>query len=193
RRDVTGPTALGILAGEYRYGEAGPGGATRGPRQLTSVAPAAGAATTFDYDAAGRVVRQGGRTLTYNDFDQLLTVSGIPGGAVHYGYGYDGLRVSTVAPSGSETIRFTPSITEKPDGTREIDVRLGERLIARVTRVRGSEDGTEIGGLVSGDHRGIAIAAIGNALLLLAAAAAFLLGSRRRNRPHLAVASAGRR
>jgi YD repeat-containing protein len=134
RRDVQGPTALGILAGQYRYGEPAAGGAPRGPRQLTSVAPATGAATTFDYDDAGRVVRQGNRTLTYNGFDQLTAVSGVPGGTVGYAYGYDGLRVSTVSPGGEETIRFTPNVTERADGTREIDVRLGDRLIARVTR-----------------------------------------------------------
>ena len=38
QRTVQGPTALSILAGDYRYGEPGPLGGRRGPRQLTSIA-----------------------------------------------------------------------------------------------------------------------------------------------------------
>jgi YD repeat-containing protein len=149
-RDVAGPTALGILAGTYRYGELDAAGQARGPRQLTSIASPAGAVTTLDYDGAGRVVRQGALTLAYNGFDQLTVVAGVPGGSVSYAYGYDGTRVSTIAPDGAETVRFSPSVTERPDGAREIDVRLGDRLIARVTRIPSGGDDPPIEELPSG-------------------------------------------
>ncbi|HTE53482.1 MAG TPA: FG-GAP-like repeat-containing protein [Kofleriaceae bacterium] len=144
RREAHGPTSLAVLTGQYRYGEPS-GGDARGPRQLTSILPdaAAGsppgqAATAFDYDAAGRLVQQGGLALDYNGFDQLISASGVagPGGAtgtVTHAYGYDGLRVRTVAPDGSGTTWFTRDLSETDDGVRQHDIRVGDRLIARVT------------------------------------------------------------
>lgn len=147
RREAVGPRALGISLGQYRYGEpASGGGPARGPRQLTSILPdpAAGSPAgtpvlTFDYDGAGRTTRQGSMILAYNGFDQLTSVSGIaaPGGgtgSVSHAYGYDGLRVRTVGLAGDQTLWFSPEVSQTADGTRQVDVRIGDRLIARVTR-----------------------------------------------------------
>jgi RHS repeat-associated protein len=188
-RDVTGPAALGILAGTYRYGEPDAGGVPRGPRQLTSVVPPSGPATTLDYDGAGRVVRQGDRTLAYNGFDRLTVVAGVAGGSVSYAYGYDGTRVSTIAPDGSETIRFSPTVTEKADGTREIDVRVGDRLVARVTRAPAEGGPIEVvplGG-IAGAGSGPLAAAIVFGLLGLAAWLYARVGGSRRGRAAVAA------
>ncbi len=133
-RHVTTPAALGVQLGAYRYGEAlVPGGPARGPRQLTSVAhPDGSGPLALDYDAAGRQTRQGALTLDYNGLDQLVRVSGLPGGDLTHGYGYDGMRVWTLDPAGSTQLWFTPGITQI-DGRREHYVRLGQRLIARVS------------------------------------------------------------
>jgi RHS repeat-associated protein len=137
RRGATGPSALGILAGDYHYG--GTASTPRGPRQLTSVTAAGGATTTFGYDDAGRVVAQAGMALDYNGLDQLVRVRNVPGtgggtGTVEHAYGYDGLRVLTRDPAGRRQIWFTPTTAETADGVREHYLRLGNRLIARVTR-----------------------------------------------------------
>jgi RHS repeat-associated protein len=130
--------------------------------------------TTFDYDAAGRVVRQGAKTLTYNGFDQLVEVTG----AAAYAYGYEGLRVSSVTPDGKETFRFTEAITETADGTRQVDVLLGDRLIARVTRAR------ETASAARHVQTGLAVAG------LLAVLAALATRPRRRRRARLAAPAA---
>lgn len=170
-RTATGPTALGILTGAQHFGEAG-----HGPRQLTSVG-----ATTFDYDGAGRTTRQGALVMDYNGFDQLVRVH-TAGGVVAHDYGYDGLRVRTVDAAGTATRYFTPDISELADGTRKIDVRVGDRLIAQITRSpsgSGLAAGTVVGHLRSGIVIGGALA-----LLLLA------LGKRRRAwRPVTSVAT----
>jgi RHS repeat-associated protein len=168
QRTATGPTALGVLTGTQRYGEAG-----RGPRQLTSITPAIGAATTFDYDGAGRTIRQGNLVMDYNSFDQLVKVH-TPSGIVAHDYGYDGLRVRSVAPSGAATLYFTPEISETSDGVRKVDVRVGDRLIAQVARTPGAPAAASAVtalGIVRGG------ALIGGALALLA-----LLATGRRRR-----------
>jgi RHS repeat-associated protein len=145
RREAQGPTSLGLLTGEYRYGEP-VAGLARGPRQLTSVLPDSSAGsppdaaiTTFDYDGAGRVTRQGDLALDYNGFDELVRIDGIVGpdgalGAVEHAYGYDGLRVSTRDPSGAVRIWFSASVSEDATGLRDHYIRLGDRLIARITK-----------------------------------------------------------
>jgi RHS repeat-associated protein len=142
RREATGPRALGISLGQYRYGEPDAGGAPRGPRQLTSILPdpAAGSppgtpTLTLDYDGAGRTTRQGAMTLAYNGFDQLTSVSGVPGGGtVTHAYGYDGTRVRSVAAGGGQTLWFSPEVSEDQNGVRSYDVRIGDRLVARIVR-----------------------------------------------------------
>ena len=76
-RGASGPRALGMLTGSYRYGEPGLGS---GPRQLTSiVAPGGGGVpVTFQYDAAGRQVRDRDSLLAYNGFDQMVRVEPPP-------------------------------------------------------------------------------------------------------------------
>ena len=141
RREAVGPSVLGgVLTGQQRYGEV-VGGIARGPRQLTSVIPdaAAGSAlgapiTTFDYDGAGRTVRQGALAMDYNSFDQLEKVHGGATVLATHAYGYDGLRVRTIDAAGAQTVWFSPEVSETADGVRQVDLRVGERLIAKVTR-----------------------------------------------------------
>jgi RHS repeat-associated protein len=138
QRGASGPTTLGALTGEYHYG--GPrspiyGGGTHGPRQLTSVQPLGGGTptATFQYDLAGRLVRQDGLSLTYNGLDQLTHVSGLSAGfgTVSHAYGYDGFRVLTRSTAGATQYWFTPGVSER-GGLREHYIRLGDRLLARV-------------------------------------------------------------
>ncbi|RYZ42628.1 MAG: hypothetical protein EOO71_07130 [Myxococcaceae bacterium] len=131
QRTATGPQTMDVLAGTYHYAERG-----FGPRQLTRVASASGE-TLLDYDSAGRQVRQGNRQMTYNGLDQLIRVS-MPGSGstpdfVEHAYGHDGLRVKTQGPSGSTQYWFSSQLTERPEGTRERYVRLGDRVLARLT------------------------------------------------------------
>jgi RHS repeat-associated protein len=178
RREAHGPTSLGILSGEHVHGEDGPGGTARGPRQLTSIvpdvsagSPPAAAITTFDYDGAGRMVREGSTTLEYDGFDQLVRVSGLPGGSgeVTHAYGYDGLRVRTVGPDGQGTTWFSSDVSETDDGVRQIDIRMGDRLIARVTRTPEAEEAAAAaGGAFAARAVLIALAAAGLMLVLIA-------------------------
>jgi RHS repeat-associated protein len=131
-RTASGPTELGLLAGTYLYGEGG-----AGPRQLTSVVAPAGtvqpALTSFAYDAAGRQTQDGGSTMTFNALDQLVAVSvGAAGLRIEYGYGFDGLRTKTLHPTGEAEYWFSPDVRVH-HGVREHYVKLGERLLARVS------------------------------------------------------------
>jgi RHS repeat-associated protein len=144
RREASGPQSLRILTGDYHYGEPDDG-TPRGSRQLTSiVGDASGGAsapqrTTFSYDAAGRMIRQSGLELRYNGFDQLVAVSGTTDGeaglnlTIRHAYGYDGLRVYSRDSQGRETVWFNPDTSQTDDEVRLTDVRIGERLIARVS------------------------------------------------------------
>jgi RHS repeat-associated protein len=126
-RGATGPSAIGAFAGTYRYGEAG-----RGPRQLTSIADAAGAPIhTFAYDAAGRQTAQDGLVLSYDPYDRLVGVTGHPVASLQHTYGHDGERVMTTAPGGA-AYYFAPGAAER-GGVREHDVAVGDRMVARVT------------------------------------------------------------
>ena len=188
RREAVGPAPLGILAGTHVYGEpAGP--AARGPRQLTSIVPDAAAGSpagaltmTFDYDAAGRTVRQGSVAMDYNGFDQLIAVHGAAGAGttVTHAYGFDGQRVRTIDPAGHTTRWFTPDISETDDGVRQLDVHAGDRLIARITR----------GPAAAASMSGAAASLVRGGVLLAGALAIgwLLLGARRRRwRPVTAV------
>lgn len=148
RREAHGPRALGILTGTYHYGQP-TGTGSRGPRQLTSIvpdddagSPAGAPTTTFDYDAAGRLIQHGARALDYNGFDQLVRVTGVIGGTgiVEHAYGYDGQRVWTRDPGGAEQIWFGSTVSQAADGTRDYYVRLGGRPIARITRAPASTE-----------------------------------------------------
>lgn len=124
----------GTFVGKYNYGEPRvSGGPARGPRQLTSIATTTGM-IALDYDAAGRQIQQGPIKLEFNGLDQLVRVSSVPGAAgdVVYVYGYDGQRVFTHHPSGATQVWFTPQLSQT-DGNREHYVRVGDRLIARIS------------------------------------------------------------
>jgi RHS repeat-associated protein len=146
-RQASGPKALGLLLGTYRYGERG-----FGPRQLTSVTHAAGT-TELDYDAAGRITRQGQRLMEYNGLDQLVRVSlpGSGGGTatVEHAYGYDGLRTLTRSPGGQTQYWFSPQLTQR-GGEREHYVRLAERTLARVTHLTPDSPLAANAGMLSG-------------------------------------------
>jgi RHS repeat-associated protein len=176
RREAHGPTQLGILTGQYAYGES-TNGVPRGPRQLTSITPDAGAPTTFDYDAGGRTVRQGARALAYNGFDQLVRVTD-PAGVTEHAYGFDGQRVRTRAIDGSAQIWFNQQTSERADGARDHDIFMGDRLIARVTRqpLVASAAAKRPSASVAGVTRGIQLG-LGFVGVLLAAAT---LATRRR-------------
>jgi RHS repeat-associated protein len=137
RREASGPRPLGTLTGAYQYGEPVAGAPRRGPRQLRAVVPdGGGPAITFDYDGAGRQIRQGARSLAYNGLDQLIRVTGVGSdgaGTVEHAYGYDGLRVLTRGPDGSEQRWFTENLAQA-GAIRDHYVRLGGRLIARVSQ-----------------------------------------------------------
>ncbi|HTE53483.1 MAG TPA: FG-GAP-like repeat-containing protein [Kofleriaceae bacterium] len=200
RREAHGPTALGIVTGAYHHGEPDAGGNPTGPRQLTSIVPDAAAgsppgatAMTFDYDAAGRMVREGTTELEYDGFDRLIRVSGLPigSGQVTHDYGYDGLRVRTVEPDGLGTTWFTQDVSETDDGVRRIDVKLGDRLIARVTRDPVAEGAagaaTAARGVRAAHVLGAALVVAG--FLLLLAALLVPRGRRGRLRPAIGAAT----
>jgi RHS repeat-associated protein len=200
RREAHGPTQLGILTGAYRHGEPDADGAARGPRQLTSVVPDAAAGsppgattTTFDYDAAGRMVREGATELEYDGFDRLVRASGLDAGtgAVTHAYGYDGLRVRSVGTDGLGTTWFTQDVSETDDGVRQIDVRLGDRLIARVTRdpVADADAGATAAASRGARAARVAAAALAAIGLLLVAAMAFAPRRRRSLRPAIGAAA----
>jgi RHS repeat-associated protein len=128
RRDVAAPTVVGVLAGEYRYAEHG-----AGPRQLTSIAGPSSMLHSFAYDGAGRQIAQDGIALTYDGLDQLVRVDGVESGTVQHAYGYDGLRIKTIEPTGQTTYWFAGGLSER-NGVREHQVAIGDRTIARVAR-----------------------------------------------------------
>jgi len=196
RREAHGPTALGILTGQYRQGEGG-----RGPRQLTSIVPdaAAGsppgaATTTFDYDEAGRMVRQGSTLLDYNGLDQVVRVSGlgVGSGQVTHAYGHDGLRVRTVGTDGTGTTWFSPEVSETDDGVRQIELRVGDRLIAQVTRSPADEAAAAGALTAAAGARAarILLAAIAALGVLFAIAVLFMPAVPARRRPLRAAAGA---
>lgn len=136
-------------------------------------------------------MRQGAVTLAYNDFDQLLEVRGVPAangtsGTVQYAYGHDGLRVLSIGTDGAETFRLSPSLTERADGTREIDVSVGDRLLARVTRSPQAGAAITAGAVDGGSlHSGLVIAAL---LLMVEAFARLRTYGAPRSRRRLALA-----
>jgi RHS repeat-associated protein len=181
-RGATGPTAVGALTGTYCYGEPG-----AGPRQLTSVvAGACGAGATrasFAYDAAGREIASGARRSSYNGLDQLVRVDAVAGGTVEHAYGYDGLRVRTRAADGSVERWFSSSVSER-GAVRAHDVRIGERLIARIELGGGpAPEGAPSAGAVKA-------AASGGLVMTLFALVWLALRSRREPRAWLRLTAA---
>lgn len=139
-RAYAGPKQLDLYLGDYRYGEAG-----AGPRQLTSVTAPDDAVSTFAYDAAGRQVRHGNRTMHYNGFDQLVRVDLLEDPdnprSVRHAYGYDGFRIYSRSTGGDVQYWFSPGTSER-NGVREHLLHAGDRLIARVTVGRIEDVGT---------------------------------------------------
>jgi RHS repeat-associated protein len=130
-REASGPRDRAIAVGAYRYGERG-----AGPRQVTSIASAAGE-RRIAYDGAGRAIVDGDRRLAYDAADALVRVESPDlGGIATYGYGYDGQRTSARHPDGREELWLTPHVKET-DGRREVTVAIGDRAIARITATGG--------------------------------------------------------
>jgi RHS repeat-associated protein len=127
RTQTSGPRVADLLLGTYQYG---PDAA--GPRQLKSVVEPGGRTHAFTYDGAGRQITQSGMRLVYSDLDELVRVEGLPGGGVlQHAYGYDGIRVKTVAPSGDVSYWFSEGVSVR-GGVREYTVKVGDRVVARV-------------------------------------------------------------
>ena len=126
-RSAAGPKALGIFSGTYVYGESG-----KSPRQLTRVHDGA-SDVTMDYDAAGRMTRQGDMSLVYNEFDELVqALDATSAPKATHDYGYDGLRTWTKNADGTEQVWLASDVTEK-DGRREHLVAIGGRTVAKVS------------------------------------------------------------
>ncbi len=143
-RTAAGPRALGVLSGVHRYGEDG-----QGPRQLTSVTGADGVSHRMRYDASGRQIAQDGLQMAYNGLDQLVRVAGLAtggSGQVVHAYGHDGQRVKTTGPDGQTQYFFTEGVSER-DGVREHQVRVADRVIARIS-LRSATPGLTAAGLV---------------------------------------------
>jgi len=139
--------SINVLQGVYRHGGARPtGGGTYGPRQLTSVVgPQAGAPLCaasnvqqeFDYDAAGRMIKSGTRTMAFDAFDQLLSAQ--DGGAVNVGYhyGYDGFRTiktgdpAATNPDAVAEFWFSAGHAIRSGETEHV-ITVGDRLVARI-------------------------------------------------------------
>lgn len=145
-RQVTATTPINVVAGTYRYGENG-----GGPRQLTSILAPNGTVHHYQYDAAGRVVADGGLTLTYDGLDQLVRVDGLAPGNRHveYAYGYDGERIKTVDPDGTVSYWFDDTLMQRGD-EREHTIRVGDRVIARVTHTAPPTPATPISAKLDG-------------------------------------------
>lgn len=142
RREVSGPTELGILAGAYQYSPSA-------PRRLTHIASPNGASVaSFDYDAAGRRTRHNGRALTYNSLSQLTRVDLEQGSSVEHRYGYNGQRVATRGVTGDMTYWITPDVVAR-GSERDHYVRIGDRLIAKITTTETSLEGAFATGAIA--------------------------------------------
>src|SRR6185369_9691217 len=103
----------------------------------------------YEYDGAGRLVRDGAAVLAYNGRDQLVsltpapgvpspqTTAGRPAVPMLHSYGYDGLRTSTTTNAGvagqTTDYWFTQDYNERSDGHRDHYIRVGDRLVARIS------------------------------------------------------------
>jgi RHS repeat-associated protein len=180
-RTAAGPRPAGVFAGTYRYGEGG-----RAPRQLTSIADAAGHVVhTFDYDPAGRQVAQDDLVMTYDATDRLVNVAGLSSGPITHVFGQDGARVKTTSPEGSAAYFFGDGVADR-NGMREHDVTVGDRVIARVSTPLDSETVATRGGPVTPALG--AVLAGGPWALVLAVLCLPLLGVRRPLRRRAAAA-----
>jgi RHS repeat-associated protein len=151
---------------------------------------------TFGYDAAGRQIRKDGATLAFDAADQLLAVTGLPGGAaVTHAYGHDGLRVKTTSPAGV-SYWFAAGISQRGD-VREHDLVVGDRVVGRVSyQVSGAAAQAAAGG-EAGGAAGVVAGALRTAAPLLPLGLgviclgwAFVGVSRRRGRPVRVLAAA---
>ncbi|MBJ6760055.1 VCBS repeat-containing protein [Myxococcaceae bacterium JPH2] len=193
QRQAQGPQSLGILAGTHHYGERG-----FGPRQLTRVATASGD-VLMDYDAAGRLVSQGGRLMQYNGLDQLTRVT-LPGATptfVDHAYGHDGQRVFTQGPDGLPEYSFSPQLSQRAMDHRERYVRLGDRVLARLNQsvpVSGGALALRPGmGSASGVSQDVAVGRLFSGLVVAALGLVYLAALRWRTtaRPGWVRAMAG--
>ena len=70
--------------------------------------------------------------MTYDGLDQLVRVDLPDELRVEYAYGYDGQRIVTRDNRGSVEYWFAPDLRQL-DGVREHYVKVGERIVAKVT------------------------------------------------------------
>jgi RHS repeat-associated protein len=191
-RGVARP-GVGALTGTYVYGPDAGAGAARGPRQLAAVisSPTDGSdpvVTPFSYDAAGRQTTQGALSMDYNAFDQLVRVDGLPAGngSVEHIYGHDGLRLKTRGPDGATEVWLSEDVVVTADGSRQHYVRLGDRLLARVTPPSAVAAAAAAAAVTA--QQGLRVgAALALGLLAIALVVALVPSSRRRSRGRAAV------
>jgi RHS repeat-associated protein len=123
---------IGVISGYYRYGDKN---GHPGPRQLTSIThvDCPGTETTMDYDDAGRLHREGQRTLTYDAFDQLIRIDEPGSTPLETNvYGHEGLRTFSDRGGGDQQIWFSSGHTLK--GSQRLHyVMVSDRLVARLT------------------------------------------------------------
>jgi RHS repeat-associated protein len=122
---------IGVISGYYRYGDKD---GHPGPRQLRSIThvDCPGSETLFEYDGAGRLHKDGARTLIYDPHDQLTRVEQPEGTLLEKNaYGYDGLRTFTDRGGTDQQFWFSAAHTLKGN-TRFHYLRVGERVVARL-------------------------------------------------------------
>ena len=162
---------------DYEYGE------PTAPDQLTRV----GGGLPFSYDAAGRVERDGARTLTWDARGRLSRVEHDDGRFEEYVYGYDGARtVKRAGREGFETSEtlYIDSDVEVRDGQLTRYLFLGPLRSVRMDSTLPIPAAP--GALSAGRVRALGI--VGALLCALGAFAALFLG-RRRGRVTASVAS----
>jgi RHS repeat-associated protein len=127
--------SIGIISGYYRYGENG-----KGPRQLTSILhkDCPGFQSLYDYDAAGRLTKDGDKALVYDEYDQLTEVRTTPSTNLQRThYGYEGLRTYSTgtAPNSETQYWFSADYSfNETIGKRWHYVMVGDRAVARLSQ-----------------------------------------------------------
>jgi RHS repeat-associated protein len=136
------PSSSTLVNGSFNYGENG-----HGPRQLTSITPWGSnpMPTQFDYDGAGRQIKEYDARLSYDAFDRLASITTPPGGVgpgnrsvnERFTYGADGLRTSVTDAQGVRETWFD-SDWRDVEGVRQHFLSVGPRLVAQVQSSAGA-------------------------------------------------------
>ncbi|MFZ5896840.1 MAG: toxin TcdB middle/N-terminal domain-containing protein [Myxococcota bacterium] len=140
-------TALSV---ENRYGEDG-----AGPDQLTHHG-----SESFVYDAAGRLIADGTRKLTWDAKGRLVRVER-EGTIEEYAYAFDdarAIKTTSIAAGGTSTVRYLGSDVEVRDGKLVRYVSFGTERVARLDTLDSSTPAagsTSAGNSTTGKHAGL--------------------------------------